>query len=605
MKTITNDRILIATQMKDLKEELEKIESQNIIEEAITLGESRLKEQNTINKKEEALEKHKKSTIKNYLTSIKGKSVKEIVKDFEKKINEYNKGVEVIIDKIKVEKKQLEEECKTLIESKKNLINQIATLNRENTDLKIQLQDDIDQITKLQTKFIIFEKNKKLFDDFMKEFPTENPTDIIKDLKVRKEAALLNLKDYIEVKNEILLLKKEKNDVENRLNHQIKELNLRNYAFENEKKKMEDNYQVQLNDALFELSSYKEYRIENDYLKNMLFHLYNLLFDTFRLDKNLKIKDKYLNIKETDFKANVFSNPEIENYIKLMINSMHQDSILKVLRETSAYANMMIRNYLPEKVNIRFKPIEIFREIKLLVENKDEKIKKLESEIKMNQEKYRMMEKENLVTSSKLKNEQRKFEKYQKIVDKVVTRQNKGNENNVMIEDSNNPKMKNTFNKTSTESNTLLKKKNKKIQIKSRDNKIEFNNINGKDEYFSDSESLIDDIRDSSILSPEENKEFRRIKTSKNNDRLQKIHGCQNMVNNLNNLKNLVDHTNRLFMYKSKMGCLPPKINKFDTVIEDRFLSNDTTVNTHKNTFSKDKIVSKLDKLIASIDLSK
>ena len=605
MKTISNDRILIATQMKDLKEELEKIESQNLIEEAITLGESRLKEQNTINKKEEALEKHKNSTIKNYLTSIKGKSVKEIVKDFENKINEYNKGVEVIIDKIKVEKKQLEEECKTLIESKKNLINQIATLNRENTDLKIQLQDDIDQITKLQTKFIIFEKNKKLFDDFMKEFPTENPTDIIKDLKVRKEAALLNLKDYIEVKNEILLLKKEKNDVENKLNNQIKELNLRNYAFENEKKKMEDNYQVQLNDALFELSSYKEYRIENDYLKNMLFHLYNLLFDTFRLDKNLKIKDKYLNIKETDFKANVFSNPEIENYIKLMINSMHQDSILKVLRETSAYANMMIRNYLPEKVNIRFKPIEIFREIKLLVENKDEKIKKLESEIKMNQEKYRMMEKENLVTSSKLKNEQRKFEKYQKIVDKVVTRQNKGNENNVMIEDSNNPKMKNTFNKTSTESNTLLKKKNKKIQIKSRDNKIEFNNINGKDEYFSDSESLIDDIRDSSILSPEENKEFRRIKTSKNNDRLQKIHGCQNMVNNLNNLKNLVDHTNRLFMYKSKMGCLPPKINKFDTVIEDRFLSNDTTVNTHKNTFSKDKIVSKLDKLIASIDLSK
>ena len=587
--------------MKDMKEEIIKIESENIIEEAINLAESRLKEQNTINKKEEVLEKHKKSTIKNYLTSIKGKSVKEIIKDFENKINEYNKGVEVIIDKIKVEKKQLEEECKTLIESKKNLINQIATLNRENTDLKIQLQDDIDQITKLQTKFIIFEKNKKLFDDFMKEFPTDNPTDIMKDLKVRKEAALINLKDYTEVKNELYLLKKEKNDVENRLNHQIKELNLRNYDFEKEKKKMEDNYQIQLNDALFELAAYKQYRIENDYLKNMLFHLYNLLFETFRLDKNLKIKDKFLNIKETDFKANVFSNPEIENYIKLMINSMHQDSILKVLRETSAYANMMIRNYLPEKVNIRFKPIEIFREIKLLVENKDEKIKKLESEIKMNKEKYRMIEKENLITSSKLKNEQRKFEKYQKIVDKVVTRQNKGNENNTMTQSLNNPKMKNEFNKTSTEGN---RKKNEKIQIKSRDNEKVIS-IDEKDEFFSDSESLIDELRESSILSPEENQEFRRIKTSKNKDRLQKIHGCQNMVNNLNNLKNLVDHTNRLFMYKSKMGSLPPKINKFDTVIEDRFLSNDTTVNTHKNTFSKDKIVSKLDKLIASIDLSK
>ena len=601
MKTISNDRILIATQMKDMKEEIIKIESENIIEEAINLAESRLKEQSTINKKEEVLEKHKNSTIKNYLTSIKGKSVKEIIKDFENKINEYNKGVEVIIEKIKVEKKQLEDECKTLNENKINLINQIATLNRENTELKIQLQSDVDQISKLQTKFIIFEKNKKLFDDFMKEFPTDNPTDIIRDLKVRKEAALMNLKDYTEVKKEIFLLKKEKNDIENRLNHQIKQLNLRNYDFEKEKKKMEDNFRVQLNDALFKLASYKEYRIENDYLKNMLFHLYNLLFETFRLDKNLKIKDKFLNIKETDFKANVFSNPEIENYIKLMINSMHQDSILKVLRETSAYANMMIRNYLPEKVNIRFKPIEIFREIKLLVENKDEKIKKLESEIKMNKEKYRMIEKENLITSSKLKNEQRKFEKYQKIVDKVVTRQNKGNENNTMTQSLNNPKMKNEFNKTSTEGN---RKKNEKIQIKSRDNEKVIS-IDEKDEFFSDSESLIDELRESSILSPEENQEFRRIKTSKNKDRLQKIHGCQNMVNNLNNLKNLVDHTNRLFMYKSKMGCLPPKINKFDTVIEDRFLSNDTTVNTYKNNFSKDKIVSKLDKLIASIDLSK
>ena len=165
MKTISNDRILIASQMKDMKEEIEKIESENLIEEAITLAESKLKEQSTINKKEEILEKHKTSTIKNYLASIKGKSVKEIVKDFENKINEYNKGVEVIIEKIKVEKKQLEDECKTLNENKINLINQIATLNRENTELKIQLQSDIDQISKLQTKFIIFEKNKKLFDD--------------------------------------------------------------------------------------------------------------------------------------------------------------------------------------------------------------------------------------------------------------------------------------------------------------------------------------------------------------------------------------------------------------------------------------------------------
>ena len=59
------------------------------------------------------------------------------------------------------------------------------------------------------------------------------------------------------------------------------------------------------------------------------------------------------------------------------------------------------------------------------------------------------------------------------------------------------------------------------------------------------SSSLNNDIDVSSILSPEENKEFKKIQSSKNKDMLKKNHGCQNIVNNLNKLKNLVDHTNR------------------------------------------------------------
>jgi hypothetical protein len=162
-----------------------------------------------------------------------------------------------------------------------------------------------------------------------------------------------------------------------------------------------------------------------------------------------------------------------------------------------------------------------------------------------------------------------------------------------------NPKIKKEDLNINKKDNNNKRKKKEKIEIEIRDNET--------DKIISEeySSSLNNDIDVSSILSPEENKEFKKIQSSKNKDMLKKNHGCQNIVNNLNKLKNLVDHTNRLFMYKSKMGCLPPKNNKFDNVIEDRFLSSDTTVNTHRNTFSKDKIVSRLDKLIASIDLNK
>ena len=599
MRTFSNDRLLLAKKMQDMRNELEQMQSENIIDEALTLGKNRIKEERNVTKKIDELEQHKKLALDNYLTSIKGKSVKEITKEFKKKIEEYNKGADIIIEKIKVEKKQLINECESLKEDKKNLMNQIATLNRENTELKIQLKDDIDQISKLQTKFEIFENNKKLFDEFMKEFPNEKPTDIMKDLKVRKAASLINLSDYNEVKGEIFLLKKEHNEKEKKYQNQIKELTLRNYDFEKEKKKLTDNYQIQLNETLFKLSSYKEYKIENDYLKNMLFHLYNLLFEEFRMDKNLKIKDTFLDIKENDFKPNIFSNPEIANYIKLMIESMNNESTSKVLRETSAYANMMIRAYLPDKVNIRFKPVEIFREIKLLVENKEEELKKIQSELKIYQEKYRLLEKDNLIILSKLKNEQRKFEKYQKIVDKVVIKHKINNDKNIMTQSHYNPKIKKEDLNINKKENNNKRKKKEKIEIEIRDNET--------DKIISEeySSSLNNDIDVSSILSPEENKEFKKIQSSKNKDMLKKNHGCQNIVNNLNKLKNLVDHTNRLFMYKSKMGCLPPKNNKFDNVIEDRFLSSDTTVNTHRNTFSKDKIVSRLDKLIASIDLNK
>ena len=53
-----------------------------------------------------------------------------------------------------------------------------------------------------------------------------------------------------------------------------------------------------------------------------------------------------------------------------MIKSMKETSTGQELRETIAFANMLVRNYLPDKLNLRYKPVEILNEIKNLVDDK-------------------------------------------------------------------------------------------------------------------------------------------------------------------------------------------------------------------------------------------
>ena len=60
-----------------------------------------------------------------------------------------------------------------------------------------------------------------------------------------------------------------------------------------EKKGLEEKFEKKEIQIQNELSLYKDYQKENLLLHNMLFQIYNLLFDTLRLDKSIDIKDEY------------------------------------------------------------------------------------------------------------------------------------------------------------------------------------------------------------------------------------------------------------------------------------------------------------------------
>ena len=96
------------------------------------------------------------------------------------KVDEYNKGTQVIIEKTKQEKDQYLTQYNSIKEENMRLVNQITQINNEFRKLEEQLKESQTAIYKLQTRFEIFNKHKPLFDEFIKEFPTHNPVDIMK-----------------------------------------------------------------------------------------------------------------------------------------------------------------------------------------------------------------------------------------------------------------------------------------------------------------------------------------------------------------------------------------------------------------------------------------
>ena len=81
------------------------------------------------------------------------------------------------------------------------------------------------------------------------------------------------------------------------------------------------------------------------------------------------IDDETLNnntvtVRERDtMKQEVVKLDELVSYIELMVKRMYSSSYDKMIRECIGYLNMLVRNYLPDKKKLRFKPVEIFREI--------------------------------------------------------------------------------------------------------------------------------------------------------------------------------------------------------------------------------------------------
>ncbi len=576
-----------------MKKELESINPYEDIENAMKKAEELVEKSKNKIKKDDLLEQIRINTLSSFITDIKGKSENQIQKIFKQKVDEFSNGIQLIIDKTKKENKKYISQYELVLEEKKLLQNQISQLNSEYDKIKNQLKDNEELIYKIQKRFSLFQENKLLFDEFLKEFSNRNPIEVIKEIQTRQDGYINFLKEYNNAMKKIEDLKKERNDEYKNNKRTIEELSGKIYQKELDEKEISKSYEKKILSLKTELSAFKGYKEQNIILHKMLFRLYNRLIEAFSLEKNIKIDNKFLNIQESDFHPNLFDDFEIGRYIDLMISSMNNSTTDSLLRETIAYSNMMVRLYMKDKINLRYEPVRTFKELKNLMERKEEEIFRLKEKIKDLEFKNNQLELNNKKLNSSIKHIhlQKDFNLRNK---KMFNRKSQSSSNDKILNLKNNNNYLNEKNRVLSAKNILSNKsKNKKeinLSITKKKSNDDLNKINNKT-Y---------DFNNQCLLTPEEREKFKSIYNSKNADKLIKVHGFQDLVTHLNEFRELVEHTNRLFLYQSKMNAKNNHITTFDKLNinnkKKRPLTSSRSV-VYEDRI-KDNIIKKLDFMI-------
>ena len=587
-----------------LKREIQEINAKDIIQEALNVG-NKLR---SYTPKKETDEKENLVTFEvihntneiarqTFLSNLNSRKFEQLIQKFMINVNEINdnsdKELNKILDNITKCKHSIE------IHKKKNelLSEQLSEINTSCKNIENELRIKNDDINKLQIKFEKFQQIKPIFEELIRSFPDEEPKDLITSIKssidpnVKKIYQIDNLNDRLhflekEQKNENEKMKK----IESELNRKIEEIKI-------DVNTKTEKYKKEINELEEELKIFQNYQKENIRIHNLLYNLF--------LDIITKIsKEKYNNfIKEygkDPSKKEIF-NSEIYNDHSFVL--FLQNTILKnptkskgslLLRQTIAYANMMLRKYFDKKENLRYDPVTIFRELKNLFDKKQFDLYKLscliqnlktiqhnnkqviavlKNEMKMSKLKFISLKKkaERQFRVDKASNKDRLRQLTQK---KKTIRKKKlpivSNRPSTSID----PKKKLFI----TSDGRKYQKQNKSLEenkeIKSSDNSenesSNSSNLESSEESNENEESKDESSRlvleDESFDEKEINK-FRDLKISKNRDKLIRSNGFKGMDNIISSLKNLADRTNRILYYKTQSNFSEDKTT--DTIKKD------------------------------------
>ena len=621
---------------KNMIKNIERINPKEIIKEALSTiekNEENSKENNYNVKISEQLNRIKDKALNEYLQSIRNKKMKELKEGIGDVMDKYNKNLKAlliesntdlaasnkIIDKLKAQIVDLEKNVNSLQYQKKELLIRVK-------DLETNLVD-------LEKKYAMLMSEKKIFDEIKKIYPGLSLSETILEIQMAKKGAITLLESYEDKNRELLEIKKSQND--SMLYNQRKISSLMDDIRQLSAIQQEDKekYEKKINELSNKLDIYESRIKEADHLKNSLYYIYNLLFEKMDLLKDIKIDDKFRKIISVkDFTPNILYEPELVAYIDLTIKRMHRDSYDKIFRECVGYLNAIVRNYFPKNTNLRFKPVDIFKLISNFIEQKIKLIDEYKNSIKYKEMQINTLQMEYNKLKEKNDNLSKEYNSYKILIEKNI----KFTKNNINHSHSQEKRRYKTefnanFNNFNIDSKKIQTQRKKGILLK--DFKFSFdieqykNNNAIKDlsrnerrqRNFSSLKKIINynkyhtkNKSEKKLRKIESNSDIDNIWTPRiekdGKNKLKIENGNQKLINNLNAVTELVDETNRLFLYRTRMtsyqknlkgmGLITPhnniQKNEMSKTLKEKILE----VNSVK--VFEGKILKKLDNLIGS-----
>ena len=367
----------------DLQSKLSRINAHKLISEAINSAKNNenkiLKEKNF-----DLLEELRNNTVSNYIDYLSDKDKNNIKEQFIKEIDTFKTKSDIIINK----KEEITSEYKSKLDyiSKENSLtnDKLNEFNNRFITLQRELIEKEKEIIKLKQKLSLYRENEKLLNTFYDNFHDKEPLEIVKTYKEKHQGEIELMQENEKLKLIIKNLKQRMEDESDRAKKYIKNMRDKIDDLIIERNELYENHSDKLGELDYLYQSNRKLQEKNKLLHNMLYQLYNKLFEAFKLDKNINLKEKYKYITKEDFVPNVYDDEEIDRYIKIMIASSKPALCDQLLRETVANANMILRIFLKNNVNLnlRFDPVVTFRELKAFMENREDKIKNLEAKVK-------------------------------------------------------------------------------------------------------------------------------------------------------------------------------------------------------------------------------
>ena len=631
--------------------EISKINVDNLVKEALSSLPKKEEEEEDLERGKilQYLDNIKENSLKEFLNSIRNKKIQQIKGELENQIDKHNKNLFNIIMKTKLELKEEKKINNILKNQIDDLNDKIMKLQNYNKELLSQIKEYQSNLFNLQKKYSTLSSQKYLFEEIMEEFPGKTPEEIVSELKIARKGSTIMLESYTNINQELTEMKKNQKDLDAKYNKKVNYLTNENDQLLNEKKEEKEKYIKIINDLKNRIHFNQNKIKESDYLRNSLYHIYNIIYEQLNLVKDIVVNEKFKGLTEKDFNPDVLYDPELISYIELMVKRMRSDSYDKLFRECIGYLNMIIRNYLPDKKKLRFKPAEIFREITNFIDLKMKSIEEYQNVIKYNKKEMDNMQLNINKLTEKYQNLSKEYESYKILVEKNLEKKNKDfskykenksrfilrNENEI-FSNNNDFKIQNThkrkgfilneykfgFNNENKE-NKKINNSKKKLKKTFSDNKkrvltsYKGNSIYNR-YYYNVKNQSEKNLRnkygfysfDYRALSLNKRKNNNKIKESLSGNKLIKENGNQQNINNLNKINDLIDETNRLFLYQPRMTSFQKKFHTIDNEQKITLESPEINTNIQNELFEKNlvkafegKIINKLNNLISSSNI--